>query len=114
MGSDSSRRTGLWILESRERTVTDRGILVCMKVVDVVAPPTVIEDCCQQCADPIWISATMAPAVLGGELTAVCIDCGMPATRGGRIAIHEDQKRRLRELGLLEVAERLLEGKTWI
>ncbi|MGH3687110.1 MAG: hypothetical protein ACRDRU_16965 [Pseudonocardiaceae bacterium] len=65
-------------------TSSARGTLVCNRIGDGSAAPSVVREC--HCGAQLWVTTLMLPLVESGELTPVCAPCG---TREGRqIDIH--------------------------
>lgn len=92
----------------------ERAFVACSPVNGSEVPPfpsyVVV---CSSCGSRVWISATIHPRVLTGELEPICLPCLPLIERFAgydiEARIHPDQAQELAEVGILDYAQSLVE-----
>lgn len=86
-------------------------MIACMRVADGnPSVPQALVRFCYLCAEPVWISSVLVHRVDSGEMDAICLRClpGILTTTECEAALHPDQLQELRDLGVLEYAQRFI------
>lgn len=86
-------------------------MIVCMRTAEQETPiPASVVRYCDLCKESVWISQVLVPRVDSGEMGAICMAClpGVMSTVDVEAQLHPDQISELRDLGVLDYAQRFI------
>jgi hypothetical protein len=92
--------------------MNDKAYVSCMRASEESLIPAELV-VCDVCKEDCWIGLALYPRVRSGELTCVCLECtaavvGLSGPDPLEFMLHPAQMDELRELGLLEEAQRTI------